>query len=544
MRKFALRHGEGSLCLRDVFNRVGHLPRPGHFYSRREGRDRNRIKGHRRVEAREGNAIALAPAWQFVGDQKCPVEPDVDEPVAHREAQLVFFPHLDSAGDHAGSRVGRLPVNGVRDLHLRPSLVGTGVDEVRILPGFVEVKTKGHRAIGRASGGGVTAAQFEVAGVCLAAAQHRSLATRQGLEQLAALVFPALADQFPAIRRRIKVIVQPGARRSRRVPYWRSDGRIGPGLGAGEILCRGRDFFLCGGKSIPPHMLPRRGGPLLARQGDGLDGRGKGGEERGHSGRDRNVLVRLSRIAAKVEESLGIGLIVESPRNAALFKIDHAGHRIEPHLMRFEEGTEVVIIDRLDGIILVVVTLRAVKSEPEKGLAGALDRVVEPGRAVEEVIIPRQKAGRTHGLGVSRREFIGGEHLRDHTVVAFVLVERFDDPVAPVPEMFLTVAQLIPQPVPVAVAPHIHPVPRPALAVLRTREEFIDDRLVRPLVAELFRRGRQADEIEIESSQEEAPPGLGLRLQTLFAVFYREKSIDRISRLRPNRHGRSLDAAE
>ena len=86
--------------------------------------------------------------------------------------------------------------------------------------------------------------------------------------------------------------------------------------------------------------------------------------------------------------------------------------------------------------------------------------------------------------------------------------------------------------------------PRPALAVLRTREEIVDDDFIGPRISKLLGRGRQTDEIEVEASQQQSSLRLGPDLQMMLAVFYGEEVIDRISLSRSTRHGGSLDAAE
>ena len=237
-------------------------------------------------------------------------------------------------------------------------------------------------------------------------------------------------------------------------------------------------------------------------------------------------------------------MIVEDTGDAVLFEIDLARHGIEAHLVGLEEGAEVVIIDLIDGIVFVVVALRAVQRQPEEGLAGVLDRVVEPRGAVEEVVVSREESGRADRLGVAGCEFVGGEHLGDHAIVGPVLVERLDDPIAPVPEVFLAVAELVAESIPIGVAPHVHPVPRPALAVLGTGEQLLDDRFVRLRVAELLCGRRQTDEIEVETAEEEASLSCGSGNDLFLTVFFGEKSVDRMTDPRYLRHGGTLDAAE
>ena len=62
-------------------------------------------------------------------------------------------------------------------------------------------------------------------------------------------------------------------------------------------------------------------------------------------------------------------------------------------------------------------------------------------------------------------KFVPRKHQADHFIVRHIGVQGFDSPVAPVPDVLLTVAQLASQSPPVAVAPDIQPVPGPAFPV-------------------------------------------------------------------------------
>src|SRR5207244_2698220 len=99
-------------------------------------------------------------------------------------------------------------------------------------------------------------------------------------------------------------------------------------------------------------------------------------------------------------------------------------------------------------------------------LGGVLDGAVEPDVAIELEPVADQKAGRSQHLRIGRGNLVAGQHLLDHAIVRLVLVDRFDDPVAPAPDVWLAVADLGAVAGPVAVAPYVHPVPAPALAVV------------------------------------------------------------------------------
>src|SRR5947209_13534886 len=100
-------------------------------------------------------------------------------------------------------------------------------------------------------------------------------------------------------------------------------------------------------------------------------------------------------------------------------------------------------------------------------LEGVLDRVLHPLLAAQELVVANEVARGPQRVGVLRGQLVGGEHQPNHLVVGGVAVERLDDPVAPVPDVRLAVADLWPVAGPVAVTPDVHPVPAPALAILR-----------------------------------------------------------------------------
>ena len=131
--------------------------------------------------------------------------------------------------------------------------------------------------------------------------------------------------------------------------------------------------------------------------------------------------------------------------------------------------------------------------------------------------------------------FVGREHRDDHAIVRLVAVERLDDPVAPVPDVRLAVADLLAPAGPVAVPPDVHPVPAPALAVPRAGQQAIDDLLVGvgDCVGQegmkLVGRGRQAGQIEVQPAQEHRPARLGPRRQAARRVLGGDEGIDRVS---------------
>src|SRR5207248_2393435 len=114
----------------------------------------------------------------------------------------------------------------------------------------------------------------------------------------------------------------------------------------------------------------------------------------------------------------------------------------------------------------------------EEGLGRVLDGGLEPDVPVVLEPVPHEVAGGTQRLRVAGRGLVGGEHLDDHAIVTLVLIERLDDPVAPVPDVGLALADLGAIAVPVAVPPDVHPVSPPALTVPGAGQQTIDSPLV------------------------------------------------------------------
>lgn len=236
------------------------------------------------------------------------------------------------------------------------------------------------------------------------------------------------------------------------------------------------------------------------------------GEYGGYSGGDGAGFVLVFVIATDVAVGGAGEVEVEDAGEAVFFEIGAAGLGIEPDVEGLEDGAEAVVVGVLDGVVFVVVAFDALHGESEQGAGGVLDGFIEPGGAVEEVVAAGEVAGGAEVCAVFRGELVGGELLEDDVVVAFVGVEAFDDPVTPVPEVFLAVAELIAEAVPVAVAPDVHEVACPALSVLGRGEEAVGDLFGGCVcgVGEGGGIGREAGEIEVEAAEVDGVRGWGL----------------------------------
>src|SRR3954468_18089161 len=104
-------------------------------------------------------------------------------------------------------------------------------------------------------------------------------------------------------------------------------------------------------------------------------------------------------------------------------------------------------------------TPAAFERQSKKRLRGMFDSIEHPDIAVELVPVASEESRRPQDVGVTWRQLVSGQHLSHHLVVARVTVQRFDNPIAPSPDVPLAVPNLIdrPAPVPIAVAPDIHP---------------------------------------------------------------------------------------
>ena len=220
-----------------------------------------------------------------------------------------------------------------------------------------------------------------------------------------------------------------------------------------------------------------------------------------------------------------------------LQRLPAAGQRIDANVVGLEERAQTIVILLRHRIVLMIVAAAALERDAEEGRADVFHGVLQPDGAIEDIEVAAEVTRCTLHVLVARRQFVAGEHLDDHPVVALVLVERLDDPVAPPPDVSAAVAQLVdrPAPVPVAVPPDIHPVPAPALAVTRTGQQFVHDLLVgvRRVVGEegvqLVSRRRQADQVEVNPAEQHFFFGGRSRLQAALLMFGGNEGVDRIA---------------
>ena len=191
---------------------------------------------------------------------------------------------------------------------------------------------------------------------------------------------------------------------------------------------------------------------------------------------------------------------------------------------RGEHRLQAVVILLRDGVEFVVVTLRALHGQAVEGLHGVRHHVIAVQMARDHAVhlrlrhlrvpdeIPRPGRDEPECLetiACSREQHIARQLLLHETRVGLVLVEAADDVIAIRPRVRARLILVVA--VRLAVVNDVQPVPRPALAVVRRREQsfhqlFVGLRvLVRSKRFDLLRLRRQAGQVEVESANQRAP---------------------------------------
>ena len=158
------------------------------------------------------------------------------------------------------------------------------------------------------------------------------------------------------------------------------------------------------------------------------------------------------------------------------------------------------------------------------------------GDAHLRTLVPRPGRQKTNAPGrgwVVREKYIAGHLLAHEPGVRLVVVERLDEPVAVRPGVFADGILVVA--VRLRIVGDVHPVPGPAFAVARTREQSVDQPLGRAggvvvdECADFRRGGREPGEVEGRTPDERLPVGGRGRPEVFFGVFRRDKTVDRVS---------------
>ena len=225
----------------------------------------------------------------------------------------------------------------------------------------------------------------------------------------------------------------------------------------------------------------------------------------------------------------GVQIPIVNAGDAVVRQIQFPRHGVDANMVRLEDGAELVVVEVVNRVVFMVVALGAIHGQPHEGLASVFNRVIEPGRTIEFIVTSGQKTGSRDRLQIPRGDFISGQHLSNHLVVAFVFIERSDDPVPPAPKLFLAVAHLITKAVPVRVTPDIHPVPGPSLTVIWTGEQLFHGGFPTSFILQLLLRGRQPDEVKVKAADENRAFGRRLGLQPALGQAGLQQIIDGIA---------------
>ncbi len=209
-----------------------------------------------------------------------------------------------------------------------------------------------------------------------------------------------------------------------------------------------------------------------------------------------------------------------------------------------EDGLHPEIVFLADGIELVVVAAGAGQGQTHEGRSRHVDPIgqtfvaelggvqggladggskpveagADAGFQVSHLCGPNGVAGVVE-VQVVGPQLVGRDLFLDEAVVRFVFVERLDHVVPVAPGVGIILVRL--EPAAIGVAHHVEPMPGPALAIGGRLQQLVHELLERlgGLVPEeglhLIRRGRQSDQVDVDSTDQLRPARFGSRFQAL-----------------------------
>ena len=204
-----------------------------------------------------------------------------------------------------------------------------------------------------------------------------------------------------------------------------------------------------------------------------------------------------------------------------------------------EEAAEGVVVALQDGVELVVVAAGALHAGAEEDVAGGVGDVVQDvlplaaGVAVIVFVDPMAEVaeGRER-VGVAGEEFVAGDLLLHEAVVRLVLVEGLDDVVTVAPGGRAEIVDA--KAVAVGVAHEVEPGAGHALSVSRRGQQAVDELIVGLgfLVlnegGDLFRRGREAGQVEGDAPDEHGALGFTGGSEAFLGETGFEEAVDRV----------------
>ena len=214
-------------------------------------------------------------------------------------------------------------------------------------------------------------------------------------------------------------------------------------LGGGDF-CFGRRLFRASGGEVGfGDVWTVIGLPGFDRQFNRFHGELGEAQHGGKFGGQNAGFVGILLLAADEQVRGRFGPAIEGSRNAIPLQVGFTWDHVHANVVRFKKRPHSVVIRMVDRVVFVVVAFGAVERQSEKRLADVFDRVLHPLVAIEEEVVAGQVTGGTQLPEIVRGELVGGEHQSDHFIVGRVGIERFDDPVAPMPDVLLAISQLL-----------------------------------------------------------------------------------------------------
>ena len=202
-----------------------------------------------------------------------------------------------------------------------------------------------------------------------------------------------------------------------------------------------------------------------------------------------------------------------------------------------EVGVELIVLLLADGIVFVIVALRALHAQREPRRGGRLHAVHDVVHAkflgnhaalVGRGVIAIEAGGDALFEARVRNE-VAGDLIHRELIEGQIAVERADHPIAPTPHVARTVRVIHAR---IAVAREIHPRERHAFAEMRRGQRPIDKLLegVRARIAhkriDLRERRQRAREIKHHAANQRGAIGLGRGIEALLEQAGVDKTID------------------
>ena len=204
-----------------------------------------------------------------------------------------------------------------------------------------------------------------------------------------------------------------------------------------------------------------------------------------------------------------------------------------------DEGEQLIVFALRDRIVLVIVALGALNGQAQHGLADGFHAIEQGFRAellgvdaafFVEQAVAEESGGHSRRLAGIRQQ-VAGQLFCQEAIVRQVPVEGIDHPVA----IEMRDARLVLlEPVAVRITGRVQPVPPPAFAEMRARQQGVDgtpERIGRPIVHEGIDRrgrGRQSDQVEMQPPQQRDAIRFRCRRQAFGRQSRPHKGIDRV----------------